>query len=45
MGALSIWHWVIVLALIVLFFGRGRISGLLGDLGKAIGSFRRNLKE
>ena len=44
MGMLSIWHWVIVLLLVVLLFGRGRISALLEDMGQGIGSFRRELR-
>ncbi|MGI6855166.1 twin-arginine translocase TatA/TatE family subunit [Mesorhizobium sp. 1B3] len=43
MGALSVWHWLIVLAIVLLLFGRGRVSGLMGDLGKGLGVFRREL--
>lgn len=46
MGTFSIWHWLIVLAVVlVLFGGRGKISGLMGDVGKGIKSFRSGLKE
>lgn len=45
MGSLSIWHWVIVLVLIVLLFGRGRISALMADMGGGIGAFRRELRQ
>jgi sec-independent protein translocase protein TatA len=45
MGALSIWHWAIVLIVIVVFFGRGRISALMGDMGGGIGAFRRELRQ
>ena len=45
MGGLSIWHWVIVLVIAVLLFGRGRISETMGDFGKGIKSFRRGLDE
>jgi sec-independent protein translocase protein TatA len=41
MGGFSVWHWLIVLAIVVLLFGRGRISGLMGDLGSGLGVFRR----
>jgi sec-independent protein translocase protein TatA len=46
MGALSIWH-ILILALValVLFGGRGRISDLMGDLGKGIKSFRQGMSE
>jgi sec-independent protein translocase protein TatA len=41
MGAFSAWHWIIVVVVIVLLFGgRGRISGLMADLGQGIKSLR-----
>lgn len=43
MGSLSIWHWAIVLLIVIILFGRGRISSLLGDLGRGIGRFRREM--
>ncbi len=42
---LSIWQILIVALLVVLLFGRGRISDLMGDLGKGITSFRKGLNE
>lgn len=45
MGAMSVWHWVIVLVLVMLLFGRGRISGLMADLAGGIKSFRKNLSD
>lgn len=46
MGAFSIWHWVIVLVIVlVLFGGRGKISQLMGDFGKGLKSFKKNMKE
>ncbi|TIL60527.1 MAG: twin-arginine translocase TatA/TatE family subunit [Mesorhizobium sp.] len=45
MGSFSAWHWLIVLAVIMLLFGRGRISALLADIGKGIGGFRREVRE
>jgi len=44
-GGTSIWHWVIVLVVVVLLFGRGKISGVMGDLAKGIKSFKRNLAD
>ena len=46
MGALSIWH-ILILAVValVLFGGRGKISDLMGDVGKGIKSFRQGLNE
>ncbi|MEM7073096.1 MAG: twin-arginine translocase TatA/TatE family subunit [Pseudomonadota bacterium] len=46
MGAFSIWHWVIVLAIVlVLFGGGGKISRMMGDLGSGLKAFRKNVKE
>jgi sec-independent protein translocase protein TatA len=46
MGSLSIWHWLIVLIVGMLFFGgRGKISDLMGDFAKGINSFKKGLKE
>ena len=36
MGELSIWHWLIVLMVVLLLFGGGKVSGLMGDLAKEI---------
>ena len=45
MGAISIWHIAfVVLVLVVLFGGRGKISGLMGDTAKGIKAFREGLK-
>jgi sec-independent protein translocase protein TatA len=45
MGSLSIWHWLIVLAVVAIFFGgSGKISGLMGDAAKGIRAFRDGLK-
>ena len=46
MGSFSIWHWLIVLAVVlILFGGGGKISKLMGDFGKGLKSFKKNLKE
>ena len=45
MGMTSIWHWLIVLLVVMLLFGAGRISGMMGDLGKGIKSFKKGLAE
>lgn len=45
MGAFSIWHvLLVVIAFAVLFGGRGKISGLMGDTAKGIRAFREGLK-
>ena len=46
MGTFSIWHWLIVLAVVlVLFGGRGKISSLMGDFGKGLKSFKKSMKD
>jgi sec-independent protein translocase protein TatA len=46
MGSFSIWHWLIVLAVVlVLFGGGGKIPRLMKDLGQGITAFRKGLKE
>lgn len=45
MGAFSIWHWLVVLLLVVLLFGRGKISEVMGDVAKGIKSFKKGLTE
>ena len=46
MGTFSIWHWLIVLVVVlVLFGGRGKLSGLMGDMAKGINAFKKGLKE
>jgi sec-independent protein translocase protein TatA len=45
MGTFSIWHWLVVLLVVLLLFGSGKISGLMGDLAKGIKSFRQNMRE
>lgn len=46
MGTFSIWHWLIVLVVVlVLFGGRGKIPSLMADVAKGIKSFKTNMKE
>lgn len=46
MGAMSWIHWVIVIAVVALLFGgRGKLSGIMGDAAKGIRAFRDGLKE
>ncbi len=45
MGALSIWHWLIVLVVVLLLFGRGKIPTLMGDVAKGIKAFKSGMKE
>lgn len=45
MGSMSIVHWLIVLVVVLILFGRGRISEMMGDFGKGISSFKKGLNE
>ena len=46
MGSLSIWHWLIVIAVVALLFGgRGKISDLMGDVAKGVKSFKKGLAD
>jgi len=46
MGTFSIWHWIVVLLIVlVLFGGRGKVSALMGDFGKGLKSFKKSMKE
>jgi sec-independent protein translocase protein TatA len=45
MGEFSIWHWLIVLAVVLLLFGGGKVSGLMGDLAKGIKAFKQTMAE
>jgi sec-independent protein translocase protein TatA len=45
MGSFSIWHWLIVLVVVVLLFGTKKLRNVGGDLGSAIKSFRKGLQE
>lgn len=46
MGTFSIWHWLIVLAVVlILFGGGGKLSRLMGDFGKGLKAFKSNVKD
>jgi sec-independent protein translocase protein TatA len=45
MGSFSIWHWMIVLLVVLLLFGSGKVSTLMGDFAKGIKSFKKNMAE
>jgi sec-independent protein translocase protein TatA len=45
MGSFSIWHWIIVLAIVLLLFGRGKIPELMGDVAKGIKSFKKGMSD
>jgi sec-independent protein translocase protein TatA len=46
MGTFSMWHWLILIAVVaVLFGGKGKISGLMGDVAHGIRNFKEGLKD
>ena len=45
MGSFSIWHWLIVLAVVLLLFGRGKIPELMGDVAKGIKNFKKGMSD
>ncbi len=45
MGTFSIWHWIIVLVIVVLVFGTKKLRNLGSDLGGALKGFKEGMKE
>ncbi len=45
MGSFSLVHWVILLAIVVLVFGAGRLPNVMGDFAKGIKAFRAGLRD
>ena len=45
MGSLSIWHWIVVLVVVLLLFGRGKISELMGDMAQGIKAFKKGMSD
>ncbi len=45
MGSFSIWHWMVVLLVVMLLFGGGKVSNLMGDFAKGIKAFKKNMAE
>lgn len=45
MGSFSIWHWMIVLLVVLMLFGTGKVSNLMGDFAKGIKAFKKNMAE
>ncbi|MDB5692051.1 MAG: twin-arginine translocase TatA/TatE family subunit [Alphaproteobacteria bacterium] len=45
MGGLSIWHWLIVGIVLLLLFGKGRFSDMMGDVAKGLKSFKKGMTE
>ena len=45
MGGFSLWHWLVVGLVILLLFGKGRFSDMMGDVAKGIKSFKKGMTE
>ena len=45
MGGVSIWHWVVVGVIVMLLFGRGKVSELMGDMAKGIKAFKKGMAD
>jgi sec-independent protein translocase protein TatA len=45
MGGASIWHWIVVGLVVLLLFGRGKISEMMGDVAKGIKAFKKGMSE
>ena len=45
MGGFSLWHWLVVGIIILLLFGKGRFSDMMGDVAKGIKSFKKGMAE
>ena len=45
MGGVSIWHWIVVGVVVMLLFGRGKVSELMGDVAKGIKAFKKGMAD
>jgi len=45
MGSMSIWHWIVVIAVVLLLFGRNKISDLMGDVAQGIKAFKKGMAD
>ncbi|CAO3407454.1 twin-arginine translocase TatA/TatE family subunit [Azospirillum largimobile] len=45
MGSFSIWHWLIVLVIVLLLFGAGKLPSVMGDIAKGVKAFKSGLKD
>ncbi len=45
MGSFSIWHWIVVLIVVVVVFGSGKLRNMGSDLGASIRGFKQGLKD
>lgn len=45
MGEFSIWHWLVVLLIVIMIFGTKKLKNMGGDLGQAVRGFKEGMKE
>ncbi len=45
MGGLSLWHWLVVGIVVLLLFGKGRFSDMMGDVAKGLKSFKKGMAD
>jgi sec-independent protein translocase protein TatA len=45
MGSLSLTHWLVVLVIVMIVFGAGRIPGAMGDLARGVRAFRTGMRD
>jgi sec-independent protein translocase protein TatA len=45
MGGFSLWHWLVVGVIILLLFGKGRFSDMMGDVAKGLKSFKKGMSD
>jgi sec-independent protein translocase protein TatA len=45
MGSLSAWHWIIVLTVVLIVFGAGKLPSVAGDLAKGIKAFKAGMRD
>jgi sec-independent protein translocase protein TatA len=45
MGSFSAFHWIIVALVVLVLFGRGKLSETMGDFGKGMREFRKGMKD
>ncbi|MGS1016774.1 twin-arginine translocase TatA/TatE family subunit [Allosphingosinicella humi] len=45
MGGFSLWHWLVVGIVILLLFGKGRFSDMMGDVAKGLKSFKKGMSD
>ena len=45
MGMMSAWHWIVVLAIVLIVFGAGKLPNVMGDVAKGIKNFKAGMKD